>query len=208
MRYSVFLSDHNDRWPRWTKRCRFGFAACSHDVLPEHLLACVFVRLADCFRCAAARCPQTERIGVWVWLVAGICAVTGIVLISLHVAGTVEDADAAAVAISDLPATVVAAVGQAKPGATITSAEVEEEDGEQLYEVTVVDGGVEYEIDVSPTGTVGNIDEEDDSGDWAEGTFVLVVGAVLLVVGFAAFVHACLKVRRMGSSKLDAERIP
>ena len=38
-----FLSDHNHRWPRWTKRCRFGFAACSHDVL-RRPLACVCVR--------------------------------------------------------------------------------------------------------------------------------------------------------------------
>ena len=36
-----FLNDHNHRWPRWTKRCRFGFAACSHDFSPEHSLVCL-----------------------------------------------------------------------------------------------------------------------------------------------------------------------
>jgi hypothetical protein len=142
-----------------------------------------------------------------------VFAVAGIVLIALHVAGKVEDSDAVSVAISDLPSVVVAAVEQTRPGATIASAEVEEEDGEQLYEVTVVDGGVEYEIDVSPTGAVLEVEQEDDSGDWTEETFVLVAGVILLVVGCASSIHfwrqlRLKRLRRSGASEAQEPAVP
>ena len=79
--------------------------------------------------------------------------------------GTNHDENETDVRPSDLPSAVVAAVTSYSPGATIVSAEREEEDGEVEFEVQFKKANGEFselEVDMSPDGlTVEDYDTED-----------------------------------------------
>ncbi|HEY5624125.1 MAG TPA: PepSY domain-containing protein [Gammaproteobacteria bacterium] len=83
-------------------------------------------------------------------------AAASIVLISGTVAA--QDRD---VPIADVPATVLAAARAAVPGLVITSAEVEVEDGQDVYEIEGTADGMEYEIEISVDGEVLEIEADD-----------------------------------------------
>ena len=77
-----------------------------------------------------------------------------------------------------------------QPNGVITGAEIENEAGVDMYEITVTEGGVEYEIDVSPTGEILDVAIDDDSDDekmlkvgWA-----LAIGSPVSGLVFAACV--------------------
>lgn len=64
-------------------------------------------------------------------------------------------------AMDEVPAVVRTAAEGAVPGIVLTEAELETEDGRQLYEMTGMKDGVEYEIDVTPTGEVIEVERDD-----------------------------------------------
>ena len=98
---------------------------------------------------------------ILVALAALLGAVVGGYLVSTLTADDVKQVD-----LSTVPDAVVAAVETAKPDGIITGAEFESEGGVDMYEITVTEGDVEWEIDVSPEGVVLEIVEDDDSGDY------------------------------------------
>ena len=65
------------------------------------------------------------------------------------------------VPLSEVPDVVLAAAREARPGIELTEAELETEDGVQVYELEGELDGVEYEIEVSPSGEVLEIEAED-----------------------------------------------
>ena len=69
------------------------------------------------------------------------------------------------VPVDELPDNIKHAVEAAVPGGEITEAELETEDGEQVYEVTVEKDGKEFEVEVSKDGEVLEVELEDDSAD-------------------------------------------
>eukprot|EP00518_Triparma_eleuthera_P004389 CAMPEP_0182463736 /NCGR_PEP_ID=MMETSP1319-20130603/7893_1 /TAXON_ID=172717 /ORGANISM="Bolidomonas pacifica, Strain RCC208" /LENGTH=113 /DNA_ID=CAMNT_0024663315 /DNA_START=47 /DNA_END=385 /DNA_ORIENTATION=+ len=81
-------------------------------------------------------------------------------LVSVLTADNVKQIDT-----SSIPAAVLAAVTAEKPNGVITGAEFENEAGVDMYEITVTEGGVKYEIDVSPTGEILDVAIDDDSDD-------------------------------------------
>ena len=70
------------------------------------------------------------------------------------------------VALADVPANVKDAALQAVPGLTLTSAERETEDGHVVFSLSGTADGKEYEVEVSPNGTVQEIESggDDDHG--------------------------------------------
>ena len=73
------------------------------------------------------------------------------------------------VPVDELPSNIQQAVEEAVPGATITEAEIESEDGQAVFEVTVEKDGKEYEVEVTPQGEVLEVEEEDgdeEGGDY------------------------------------------
>ena len=64
------------------------------------------------------------------------------------------------VAVEDIPDNIKAAVEEAVPGATITEAEIETEDGQAVFEVTVEKDGKEIEVEVTPSGEVVEVEEQ------------------------------------------------
>ncbi|GMH91617.1 hypothetical protein TL16_g12106 [Triparma laevis f. inornata] len=93
-------------------------------------------------------------------------------------------ADEGSIDLSSVPQIVLDAVYKATNG-TITAAEFEIEAGIEIYEVTVTDGDVEYEVDVSPEGEVLDLIIDDDSDD----DRLLIYGYVMAYGG--AFVLVC-----------------
>ena len=79
--------------------------------------------------------------------------------ISLLFAGTFalaeEDID-----LADVPDRVMAAAIAAVDGIEITEAEVEDEDGQTVYELEGEANGIEYEIEVAADGTVLEVEED------------------------------------------------
>ena len=75
------------------------------------------------------------------------------------------DDDEIDVPVDELPDNIKDAVESAVPGGEITEAELETEDGEQVYEVTVEKDGKEFEVEVSKDGEVLEVELEDDSAD-------------------------------------------
>ncbi|MEE2758998.1 MAG: PepSY domain-containing protein, partial [Candidatus Thermoplasmatota archaeon] len=70
------------------------------------------------------------------------------------------------VPVDELPDNIKEAVEAAVPGGDITEAELEMEDGEQVYEVTVEKDGQEFEVEVSKDGDVLEVElEEEEDGD-------------------------------------------
>jgi hypothetical protein len=76
------------------------------------------------------------------------------------------------IAVSDLPAAVTSAIEDTMPGFKITEAEIEEEDGQMIYEVEGTMTGETYEIETSAEGKVIEIEkageDEEDKGEGEE----------------------------------------
>jgi uncharacterized membrane protein YkoI len=69
------------------------------------------------------------------------------------------------IAVADLPANIRAAAEKAVPGIVIEEAEVETENGVDVYEVEGGANGKEYEIEIGSSGEVLEIEEEVDDAD-------------------------------------------
>jgi hypothetical protein len=69
------------------------------------------------------------------------------------------------IAIADLPANIRDAAEKAVPGIVLEEAEVETENGVDVYEVEGSASGKEYEIEIDSSGKVLEIEEEVDDGD-------------------------------------------
>lgn len=65
------------------------------------------------------------------------------------------------VALSDLPVAVVQAAEAAVAGLKVSSAEVETEDGETIYELEGTANGTEYEVEVTADGRVLEIESNE-----------------------------------------------
>ena len=63
--------------------------------------------------------------------------------------------------LADVPNHVMAAAMAAVAGIEITEAEIEEEDGQTIYELEGEANGTEYEIEVAADGTVLEVEEDD-----------------------------------------------
>lgn len=64
--------------------------------------------------------------------------------------------------LSEVPEVVMNAAQQALPGIVLTGAEIEESEGELNYELEGEVDGVEYEIELSPSGEVLEIESENE----------------------------------------------
>jgi len=73
--------------------------------------------------------------------------------------------------IDELPDSIAEAVAEAIPGGEITEAELEIEDGDKVYEVTVEKDGKEFEVELSLEGEVLEVEEEDSSESVAEADY-------------------------------------
>ena len=87
---------------------------------------------------------------------------------ALGFTGTAADAKEREIDPSDLPSAVRAAVEAAIPGGQIVEAEVETENGKEVYEVEVEADGKEFEVEVTASGEVLEIEEEDGDDDDGE----------------------------------------
>jgi uncharacterized protein YcfL len=70
--------------------------------------------------------------------------------------------------LSQVPAAAMEAAENAVENITITEAEVEEEDGQMVYELEGIADGVEYEIEVTADGKVLEIEKEDEDNEDGE----------------------------------------
>ena len=73
-----------------------------------------------------------------------------------------DEDDEIDVPVDELPDNIKQAVESAVPGGKITEAELEMEDGQQIYEVTVEKDGKEFEVEVSKDGEVLEIELEEE----------------------------------------------
>ncbi len=62
--------------------------------------------------------------------------------------------------LSEVPPAVMAAAQQAVPGIEIEEAQLETEDGQQVYELSGTAGDKEYEIEISGTGEILEVEED------------------------------------------------
>ncbi len=67
--------------------------------------------------------------------------------------------------INQVPTVVTAAATKAVPGFIVESAELEKEDGKMVYELEGTANGKEYEIEISETGEVLEVESDDDEDD-------------------------------------------
>lgn len=79
------------------------------------------------------------------------------------------DDDEEVVPLSEVPQVVLEAAKKAVPGIVLNKAEREMESGEFLYDIEGLAAGIEYEIEISPDGTVLEIEKEDDEDSDKEG---------------------------------------
>ena len=70
--------------------------------------------------------------------------------------------------LSQVPAAAMKAAEDAVENITITEAEVEEEDGQMVYDLEGIANGIEYEIEVTADGKVLEVKQEDEDNDDAE----------------------------------------
>ncbi len=71
-----------------------------------------------------------------------------------------EKEDEVEIPLSEVPPAVMAAAQQAVPGIVIEDAELEEEDGQTVYELSGTADGREYEIEISGTGEILEVEED------------------------------------------------
>ncbi len=71
------------------------------------------------------------------------------------------------ISLSEVPDAALAAAMAAVDGIELTEAEVEEEDGQTIYDIEGTANGKEYSIEVTAEGKVLEVEEEteDDDGD-------------------------------------------
>lgn len=62
--------------------------------------------------------------------------------------------------LSEVPDAALAAAQAEVPGFEVTEAEIEEEDGQKVYELEGTANGKEYEIEVSGTGEILEVEEQ------------------------------------------------
>jgi hypothetical protein len=82
------------------------------------------------------------------------------VLAALLQSGFVQADDAKKLAPADLPQKIVQTVKARLPGAQITSAEKENENGGVVYDLEMKDGGRKYEMDIKEDGTLVEIEKQ------------------------------------------------
>lgn len=86
--------------------------------------------------------------------------------VAAHHADDVDDEDGdedeRPIAMSDVPANVLAAAQKALPGVALTEAEVETEDGATVYCLSGAKDGAEWEVEVAADGRVLEVEREDD----------------------------------------------
>jgi hypothetical protein len=102
----------------------------------------------------------------WIAPTAATCSALGLV-ICLTACATYRErrTGESSIAIADLPANIRDAAEKAVPGIVLEEAEVEREDGVEIYEVEGSANGKEYEIEMDSSGQVLEIEEEIDDGD-------------------------------------------
>jgi len=115
-----------------------------------------------------------------------------------HLVSTLTADEVKQIDTSSVPQVVLDAAKAEKPDGTITGAEFENELGVDLYEITVTEGEIEYEIDISPAGEVLEVIVDDDSGDEAmlKLGYTLVVVSPVCGLSFAAYSYWMFKCRR------------
>lgn len=79
-----------------------------------------------------------------------------------------EEDDEIDVPVDELPENIKQSVEAAVPGGNITEAELEKEDGQQIYEVTVEKDGQEFEVEVSKDGEVLEVELEKENATTEE----------------------------------------
>jgi uncharacterized membrane protein YkoI len=92
------------------------------------------------------------------WL--GLSAVAGLVVLAVAVRSADEKKRAEKIAPDKLPKAVVDTINARLPGAEITSAEKETEDGKVVYDIELKHKGRKYEMDVLEDGTPIEIEKE------------------------------------------------
>lgn len=96
------------------------------------------------------------------WIV--IPAVAAIVLVGCATMEG-ENEREESIPLSEVPVPAIEAAGAAVDGIVLTEAEIEEEDGQTVYELVGVANGKEYEIEVTAEGEVLEVEEEDEDDD-------------------------------------------
>jgi uncharacterized membrane protein YkoI len=81
-------------------------------------------------------------------------------LLALLLSGCASMEKETEIPLTDVPGVVMTAAQSAVPGIEIDAAELEEEDGQRVYELSGEAGGKEYEIEISETGEVLEIEED------------------------------------------------
>ena len=113
-----------------------------------------------------------------------------LVILGLHIVVNLSE-DEGEVDLSNVPVVVLEAVQSAKPDATITGAEYEYDSGDRMwmYEITAVEGDVEYEFDVSPEGEILDLIIDDDTDDER----LMIAGYVMFGVGAVGTLYVATK---------------
>mmetsp|Transcript_5543 Transcript_5543/g.11102 ORF Transcript_5543/g.11102 Transcript_5543/m.11102 type:complete len:164 (-) Transcript_5543:64-555(-) len=143
--------------------------------------------------------PRSYRIAFGIALLLSLlCTLYG-----GHLVKTLTADNSKAIDLTGIPDVVVDAVRTEKPDGVITAAEFENDGGVDMYEITVLVGDVEYEVDVSPSGEVLDVVVDDDSGDYA----MLKLGYALVIVGPTALVVSAAVVWRLVKQKSDREDV-
>jgi hypothetical protein len=70
--------------------------------------------------------------------------------------------------LSQVPPAAIEAAENAVENISLTEAEVEEEDGQMIYDLEGIADGIEYEIEVTADGKVLEVEQEDEDDDDAE----------------------------------------
>lgn len=92
------------------------------------------------------------------WMILG-----AIVLAGLTACATMQDdeEDEREIPLSEVPQAVQDAAKAAVPGIVLSEAEVETEDGKQVFCVFGIANGQEYEVEATPEGKVLEVEKED-----------------------------------------------
>jgi len=93
-----------------------------------------------------------RNVKIWIGLIAlAACAAVTIAVVA---------DEAQKIAPKDLPAKITATVNARLPGAEITSAEKETENGSVVFDLEMSQKGLKYEIDIKEDGTLVEIEKE------------------------------------------------
>ncbi|MFL2493167.1 MAG: SAP domain-containing protein [Candidatus Thalassarchaeum sp.] len=93
-----------------------------------------------------------------------------------------EEGEEIDIPVDELPDSIAEAVAEAIPGGEITEAELEREDGETIYEVTVEKDGKEFEVELNLEGEVLEVEEEESGESAAETDYESMTVAELKVL--------------------------